>query len=155
MESSTKKYGLTVPKKKLDGVLKTTNIFGDESDSENEAKKKPIQTNNRTKAQQRSAKLAIDKALEEDATVFQYDEVYDEMEKNKEHLDVKKKKSDNKPRYIQNLMVQAEKRKIEYERRNERLIQKEREAEGDEFCNKEAFVTSSYKKKTRRNEKIR
>jgi len=40
--------------------------------------------------------LAIDKALEEDATVFQYDEVYDEMEKNKEHLDVKKKKSDNK-----------------------------------------------------------
>lgn len=44
-------------------------------------------------------------------------------------------------------MVQAEKRKIEYERRNERLIQKEREAEGDEFRDKEAFVTSSYKKK--------
>lgn len=44
-------------------------------------------------------------------------------------------------------MIQAEKRKIEYERRNERLIQKEREAEGDEFRDKEAFVTSSYKKK--------
>jgi len=44
-------------------------------------------------------------------------------------------------------LVQAEKRKIEYERRNERLIQKEREAEGDEFRDKEAFVTSSYKKK--------
>lgn len=44
-------------------------------------------------------------------------------------------------------MVQAEKRKIEYERRNERLIQKEREQEGDEFNDKEAFVTSSYKKK--------
>lgn len=51
------------------------------------------------------------------------------------------------PRYIQHLLVQAEKRKIEYERRNERLIQKEREAEGDEFRDKEAFVTSSYKKK--------
>lgn len=51
------------------------------------------------------------------------------------------------PRYIQNLLVQAEKRKIEYERRNERIIQKEREAEGDEFHDKEAFVTSSYKKK--------
>lgn len=44
-------------------------------------------------------------------------------------------------------MVQAEKRKIEYERRNERLIQKEREAEGDKFKDKEAFVTSSYKEK--------
>lgn len=54
---------------------------------------------------------------------------------------------DFQPRYIQNLLVQAEKRKIEYERRNERLIQKEREAEGDEFRDKEAFVTSSYKKK--------
>lgn len=51
------------------------------------------------------------------------------------------------PRYIQHLLVHAEKRKIEYERRNERLIQKEREAEGDEFHDKEAFVTSSYKKK--------
>lgn len=44
-------------------------------------------------------------------------------------------------------MVQAEKRKLEYERRNERIIQKEREQEGDEFRDKEAFVTSSYKKK--------
>lgn len=51
------------------------------------------------------------------------------------------------PRYIEKLLVQAEKRKIEYERRNERLIQKEREAEGNEFQDKEAFVTSSYKKK--------
>lgn len=51
------------------------------------------------------------------------------------------------PRYIQNLLVQAEKRKIEYERRNERLIQKEREAEGDQFKDKEAFVTASYKAK--------
>lgn len=52
-----------------------------------------------------------------------------------------------KPRYIQKLLVQAEKRKIEYERRNERLIQKEREAEGDQFRDKEAFVTASYKTK--------
>jgi len=48
---------------------------------------------------------------------------------------------------MQNLLAQAEKRKIEYERRNERIIQKEREAEGDEFRDKEEFVTSSYKKK--------
>ncbi|XP_001949043.2 nuclear speckle splicing regulatory protein 1 [Acyrthosiphon pisum] len=143
--SSSKKYGLIVPKKLSDLPKKITNVFGDDSDSENETSKKRIQTNNQTKAQQRSAKLSIDKALKEDATVFQYDEVYDDMEKKKEHNNEKKKNV--KPRYIQNLLVQAEKRKVEYERRNERLIQKEREAEGDEFKDKEAFVTASYKAK--------
>lgn len=57
-----------------------------------------FQTNNRTKAQQRTAKLVIDKALEEDATIFQYDEVYDDMEKKKENIDEKKKKVDKKVR---------------------------------------------------------
>lgn len=37
------RYGLTVPKKRLDGVMKVANIFGDDSDSENESKKKPVQ----------------------------------------------------------------------------------------------------------------
>ncbi|XP_050442108.1 nuclear speckle splicing regulatory protein 1 isoform X2 [Adelges cooleyi] len=149
MTSNTKRYGLTVPKKKLNEPMKLRNVFGDDSDSdENQTGKKVIQTQNRTKAQERSANIVIDKALEEDSTVFQYDEVYDEMEKKKGHLDSKKKKEvDKKPRYIENLIAQAEKRKIEYERRNERMIQKEREAEGDEFKDKEAFVTSSYKKK--------
>lgn len=145
MESSSKKYGLIVPKKLSDLPKKIINVFGDDSDSDNETLKKPIQTNNQTKAQQRSAKLSIDKALKEDATIFLYDEVYDDMEQKKEHINEKKK--DVKPRYIQNLLVQAEKRKIEYERRNERLIQKEREAEGDQFKDKEAFVTASYKMK--------
>lgn len=36
------RYGLMVPKKRFDGVLKTTNVFGD-SDSDNDAKQKPIQ----------------------------------------------------------------------------------------------------------------
>ena len=51
------------------------------------------------------------------------------------------------PKYIQNLLKHAEKRKLEGERRNERKVQKEREAEGDEFADKESFVTPSYLKK--------
>jgi hypothetical protein len=51
-----------------------------------------LQTSNQTKAQQRSAKLIHDMALEEDATVFQYNEVYDEIVKKKENLDEKKNK---------------------------------------------------------------
>ncbi|XP_023232457.1 nuclear speckle splicing regulatory protein 1-like [Centruroides sculpturatus] len=55
--------------------------------------------------------------------------------------------SAQQPKYIGSLMKAAELRKKEYERRIERQIQKEREKEGNEFGDKEAFVTSSYKKK--------
>lgn len=40
----------------------------------------------------------MDKALKEDATIFQYDEVYDEIEKKKDFGDEKKKKTENKVR---------------------------------------------------------
>jgi coiled-coil domain-containing protein 55 len=54
---------------------------------------------------------------------------------------------DKKPRYIENLMKHAEIRNRERERRLERQVQKEREAEGNEFADKESFVTSAYRKK--------
>ena len=50
----------------------------------------------------------------------------------------------NQPKYINNLLKFAEARKKEDERRIERQVQKEREAEGDEFADKDAFVTSAY-----------
>jgi coiled-coil domain-containing protein 55 len=36
-------------------------------------------------------------------------------------------------------------RKLDYVRAEEKLIQREREAEGDEFADKEKFVTQAYK----------
>jgi len=36
-------------------------------------------------------------------------------------------------------------RKLDYIRAEEKMIQREREAEGDEFADKEAFVTQAYK----------
>lgn len=44
-------------------------------------------------------------------------------------------------------MRAVEDRKKEQERRDERKIQKEREAEGEEFADKDAYVTSAYKQK--------
>jgi len=49
--------------------------------------------------------LVIDKALKEDATVFQYDEVYDDMEKKKEQFDEKSKKADKKVCVTSNVLV--------------------------------------------------
>lgn len=51
------------------------------------------------------------------------------------------------PRYIQALLQTAERRKKENERRVERQVQKEREEEGNQFADKESFVTSSYRQK--------
>jgi coiled-coil domain-containing protein 55 len=51
------------------------------------------------------------------------------------------------PKYIENLLKTAEKRKMENERRVERQVQKEREEEGLEFKDKEEFVTSAYRAK--------
>lgn len=51
------------------------------------------------------------------------------------------------PKYIHQLMKAVDDRKKEQERREERKIQKEREAEGEKFADKEAYVTSAYKKK--------
>jgi coiled-coil domain-containing protein 55 len=89
-----------------------------------------------------------EKAIAEDATVFQYDEVYDDIQNKRNEEKMAKKTADaKKPRYINKLLETAEKRKKEYERRIERQVQKERDAEGEEFKDKESFVTSSYKKK--------
>jgi len=52
-----------------------------------------------------------------------------------------------KPKYIENLLRTAELRKVELERRTERKVQKERETEGDQFNDKESFVTPAYRAK--------
>uniref|UniRef100_A0A0A9XZF5 Nuclear speckle splicing regulatory protein 1 n=1 Tax=Lygus hesperus TaxID=30085 RepID=A0A0A9XZF5_LYGHE len=148
MASSKKQYGLQIPKKSNQPLLKTS-VFGEDSDSEKSGGedwlKKASKPDFSSSITKRQTKLEIEKALNEDATVFQYDEIYDEMDQKKQSA--AKKDKDRKPKYVEKLLVAAEKRKMENERRYERVVQKEREAEGDEFKDKETFVTSAYKKK--------
>jgi coiled-coil domain-containing protein 55 len=93
-------------------------------------------------------RLDLEKAQKEDPTVFEYDEVYEDMKKSREpSFGHKKEEEKKKPKYITNLLKTAETRKREHERRSEKKIQKEREEEGQEFKDKEAFVTSAYKEK--------
>merc|ERR1712212_867451 len=87
------------------------------------------------------------KALEEDPTVFQYDEVYDKIDENKVEEQAKKKEVDRAPKYIKNLLKAAEIRNKEFERRVERKVQKEREAEGEMYADKDSFVTGAYRRK--------
>lgn len=140
-----KKYGLIKGSdaKKPAANFSRPSIFNAESSDEEEA---PRRIGLPGEMQKRQAKLIQDKAMEEDPTIYQYDEVYDDI--SAKRLEEKAKKSeDKKPKYISRLLVAAEKRKIENERRVERQVQKEREAEGEQFKDKEAFVTASYRKK--------
>lgn len=91
----------------------------------------------------RQIQMEMSKAKEEDPSVFEYDEVYDQMKQS----DPKSAPKDVKPKYMDKLLKSAELRKVEQERRSEKTIQKEREAEGDQFADKEAFVTAAYKEK--------
>ncbi|XP_014277994.1 nuclear speckle splicing regulatory protein 1 [Halyomorpha halys] len=146
--SSNKQYGLQIPKKNTHGLVQKHAAFGDDSDSEKSEggtdwAKKALKIGDKGSIK-RQTKIDMQRALEQDSTVYQYDEVYDQMEKGKQE---KHREKDRKPKYIQKLLVSAEKRKIENERRIERQVQKEREAEGDEFKDKETFVTAAYKKK--------
>ncbi|KAF8212200.1 coiled-coil domain-containing protein 55-domain containing protein [Mycena galopus ATCC 62051] len=66
-----------------------------------------------------------------DATVFEYDEQLESL--------------DRKPKYISGLLNSAATRRLDYLRAEEKLMHREREAEGDEFADKESFVTQAYK----------
>lgn len=89
--------------------------------------------------------------MAEDPTVYEYDSIFDDMEsKKKEQMAKDKRRAESKdqePKYIAALMKSAALRQREYEQREERKVQQEREAEGNKYADKEAFVTSAYKKK--------
>ncbi|KAJ8871078.1 hypothetical protein PR048_027382 [Dryococelus australis] len=133
MSGSSKTYGLLAPKK---GPLQPRHaVFGDDSgDEASEAPRShPV----------RKSKTAV---TELDGALLQYDDYHDELQRERAEQQ-KARREAAQARYIPMLLQQAERRKKEAERRTERLVQKEREAEGDQFLDKETFVTASYRKK--------
>ncbi|XP_077401982.1 nuclear speckle splicing regulatory protein 1 isoform X2 [Vanacampus margaritifer] len=127
--------------------LQKRSVFGDDSDDETSVGES-LQKEAAKKKTMRQTQLEMKKALEEDSTVYDYDAVYDDIQK--QRLDNSKKKlsgAERKPKYIHQLMKAVDSRKKEQERRDERKIQKEREAEGNQFADKDAYVTSAYKRK--------
>ncbi|XP_006977488.1 nuclear speckle splicing regulatory protein 1 isoform X1 [Peromyscus maniculatus bairdii] len=146
-----RQYGLLLPKKTqpLHRVLQKPSVFGNDSDDDEETSvSESLQREAAKKQAMKQTKLEIQKALAEDSTVYEYDSIYDEMQKKKEENNPKLLLGkDRKPKYIHNLLKAVEIRKKEQEKRMEKKIQREREMENGEFDDKEAFVTSAYKKK--------
>jgi len=147
-----------LPKKQQQkATSKLENIFGDNDTSDEDDGtdwvRKALKAESEKNKMKKQTKLNIQKALNEDPTIYQYDEVYDDMERSKNQSEINKQK-EKKPKYIQNLLKTAERRKKEQEYRIGRMVQKEREAEGDMYADKESFITSAYKAKLEEFKKI-
>ncbi|XP_077534070.1 uncharacterized protein LOC144146028 [Haemaphysalis longicornis] len=146
--AAPKRYGLILPKKGDKPTLSQTSVFGDDSDDEHDkaAIERTMRKESMRNLKKMQTQLMLQKAMAEDPSVFEYDEVYDDMKKTKEEKKQEVTK-DKKPRYIEQLLKAAELRKREGDRRTQRQIQREREAEGEAFGDKEAYVTAAYKRK--------
>ncbi|PCH38058.1 hypothetical protein WOLCODRAFT_114737 [Wolfiporia cocos MD-104 SS10] len=95
----------------------------------------------------KATKKRLESEMKVDSTVFEYDEVWDKMQeaklRQKEAKEVDAR--ERKPKYISSLLSSAATRRLDHLRAEEKMIQREREAEGDQFRDKEAFVTQAYK----------
>ncbi|GAB1602114.1 hypothetical protein Ahia01_000490200, partial [Argonauta hians] len=149
MADAKKRYGLFFSKKQNGFVRGKPSIFGDDSDDDDQGGLGfSSQKESRKNKLKKQAQLEIDKALQDDPSVYEYDNIYDDIQSDKIKSDILlKSKEDKKPKYIEGLLKAAASRKKEQEKRTERKVQQEREEEGEEFRDKEEFVTSAYKKK--------
>jgi len=85
-------------------------------------------------------------ASEIDPTIYDYDSVYDSLHAPPPSSTISTLDAEKKPKYMGNLLAAAETRKRDQLRAKEKMLAKEREAEGDEFADKEKFVTAAYKR---------
>ncbi|XP_041448643.1 nuclear speckle splicing regulatory protein 1 [Drosophila obscura] len=155
----SKPYGLIIPgqhKKEAARPAKPTikpSVFDESSDSGDSDKNAPQMrpkasvTGGPSVMERRVARRMQEKALAEDPTIFQYDELYDEMENKRDEEKQIKSQEPRKAKYINRLMEHAERRKLEKELRVERQVQKDREAEGEMYKDKDTYVTAAYRKR--------
>ncbi|OTA66414.1 coiled-coil domain-containing protein 55 [Hypoxylon sp. EC38] len=90
-------------------------------------------------------------AEELDPSIYDYDAVYDSLkpEKKATQEDVERK-----PKYMKNLLASAAVRKRDALIAEEKKIARERVEEGEEYADKEKFVTEAYKKQQEENRRI-
>ncbi|RDA85974.1 hypothetical protein CP533_1052 [Ophiocordyceps camponoti-saundersi (nom. inval.)] len=94
-------------------------------------------------------------AQELDPTIYEYDSVYDSLKQAKSGAKEKEEAgTQRKPKYMDSLVQAAQVRKRDALIAEEKKIAREREAEGDEFADKEKFVTEAYKRQQEENRRL-
>ncbi|TVY30741.1 Nuclear speckle splicing regulatory protein 1-like protein [Lachnellula hyalina] len=98
-----------------------------------------------------TSKKHADTAEELDPSIYDYDAVYESLKPKKK---VVTEDEERKPKYMTNLLAAAAVRKRDATIAEEKKLARDREAEGDEFADKEKFVTSAYKKQQEENRRL-
>ena len=80
-----------------------------------------------------------------DPSIYDYDGIYDSLHA-KPTSSSATADFEKKPKYMGDLLAAAEVRKRDQLRAKEKMLAKERELEGDEFADKDKFVTGAYKR---------
>ncbi|ORY05150.1 coiled-coil domain-containing protein 55-domain containing protein [Clohesyomyces aquaticus] len=95
----------------------------------------------------RQAEKKAQEAIQEDPSIYDYDAAYDALHAGTAAKAAAEREDalQRRPKYMTNLFESAEVRKKDQLRAQDKLLQREREAEGDEFADKEKFVTGAYK----------
>ncbi|KAK1765669.1 coiled-coil domain-containing protein 55-domain containing protein [Phialemonium atrogriseum] len=86
-----------------------------------------------------------------DPSIYDYDAVYDSLKPQKKET---KEDVERRPKYMSSLAAAAAVRERDRLIAEEKRLAREREAEGDEFADKEKFVTEAYKKHQEENRRI-
>ncbi|KAI0603090.1 coiled-coil domain-containing protein 55-domain containing protein [Biscogniauxia sp. FL1348] len=92
-------------------------------------------------------------AEELDPSIFDYDAVYDSL-KSEKNKPVSAEDAERRPKYMKNLIASAAVRRRDALIAEEKKIAREREEEGEEYADKEKFVTEAYKKQQEENRRI-
>lgn len=98
-----------------------------------------------------SSRKNAEAAAEVDASVYEYDSVYDSLRPKKQ---VTKEDQEKRPKYMKNILQAADIRKRDALIAEEKKIAREREAEGEEYADKEKFVTEAYRKQQEENKRL-
>ncbi|KAL6869337.1 hypothetical protein ACO1O0_000662 [Amphichorda felina] len=98
-----------------------------------------------------SSRKNAEAAAELDASVYEYDAVYDSLKPQKPAA---AEDRDRRPKYMRGLLEAAEVRKRDALIAEEKKIARDREAEGEEYDGKEKFVTEAYRKQQEENKRI-
>ncbi|KAH0288446.1 hypothetical protein KCU62_g5258, partial [Aureobasidium sp. EXF-3399] len=107
-------------------------------------------------AQRESAAYAA-QATELDPTIYDYDSFHSAATSaaSVRKAAAKQQSVNQGPKYMNALLTAAAQRKQDQQVAREKFLQKERENEGEEFADKETFVTGAYKAQQEENQRLR
>jgi len=148
-----KSYGLIIksqpqtqkPKLQVPSIFAT-----DDDDNEPKTVNQVLQEDSARRKQAKKTDSLFTKALAEDPTAFDYDGIYDSMKTATFQQEVEKraaKLNDRKPKYVAQIMETQKKRKREQDIIYNKNLLKEKDKEGNEFVDKDKYITAAYKKR--------